>query len=169
MLFLNFFYDINVYLYLYMYIYNITLIALFFVFFSVINFNFKTLYVLSNFSFDYFNLFFISLALFSIAGVPPFIGFFSKLFILNLLINFNFWLLYFIFFLILMLGLYFYVQNIRFLHTTNTKIAVLSKPFFFNERVLTFYYYYLFFLSLNIVNGFIILDDLLLLFTWLFN
>lgn len=148
-----------------MYVYNVTLISLFYVFFSVINFNFKTLYAFSNFNFEFFNLFFISLCLFSIAGVPPFIGFFSKIFIVNLLVNFNLFLLYFLFFLLLMLGLYFYIQNIRFLHTTSTSTSFLQKPYFYNERILTFYYLYLFFIALNLIGGFLILDDLILFFT----
>ena len=152
-----------------MYTYNMTLISIFYVFFSVINFNFKTLYALSNFNFEFFNLFFLSLCLFSIAGVPPFLGFFSKIFIVNLLINFNFFLLYFVFFLLLMLGLYFYIQNIRFLHTTNTSTTFLQKSYFFTERVPSFYYIYLFFISLNLIGGFVVLDDLILFFTWLFN
>lgn len=165
MVYLNLFADINVYLYIYMYLYNTTLIALFYVFFSIINFNFKTLYSFSNFNFEFFNLFFLSLCLFSMAGVPPFIGFFSKIFIVNLLVNFNFFLLYFLFFLLLMLGLYFYIQNIRFLHTTSTATTFLQRSYFFTERVLTFYYVYLFFISLNLIGGFVVMDDLLLLFT----
>jgi hypothetical protein len=65
------------------------------------------------------------------------------------------------------LGLYFYVQNIRFLHSSNlhnsTKIYFLGSE----KTQINFSYFALlnvFFMS----NGVIYLDDVLLIFTWVF-
>ena len=72
-----------------MFIYNITLTSLLFILYSSFLNNFKTLQSFSNFSFDSFYLLVLSICIFSLAGVPPFIGFFSKLFILNLIYLFK--------------------------------------------------------------------------------
>ena len=148
-----------------MFIYNVTLISIFFVLMSSVISGFKTLYSFSNYSFDSFFLISMSISIFSLAGVPPFIGFFSKLFILNILSNSNFSILYFILFVILFLALYFYVQNLRFLHSTNQGYS--SSNYLLNERKSVNVHYYLllvlFFLSL----GLFLIDDLILIFIWL--
>lgn len=155
-------------MYLYMFVYNITLINLFWIFFSVTITNLKTLYSLSLFSFNSFYLFTITVSLFSLAGVPPFLGFFSKLFVLNILVNKNFYLFYYIFFIILLLGLYFYVQNIRFLHSTNHKSLA---PLTLNgsRRITFFIYYYLVFTLFFLINSVFYLDDFIFLFLWIFS
>ena len=127
---------------------------------SINNSRFKTLYSFNNFYFDSFYLFFLTIFLFSLAGVPPFIGFFNKLFLLDLLIHYNFFVLYFIFFVILILGLYFYMQNLRFLHSTNYHTS--SKIFLNNDRVIVALYYYLIFQSILLLNGVFLVDDLVL-------
>jgi NADH:ubiquinone oxidoreductase subunit 2 (subunit N) len=100
------------------------------------------------------------------AGVPPFIGFFSKLFILNILVNSNFFIFYFFLFVLLLTGLYFYMQNLRFLHTSNHGFN--DKHFLFIERTPLAFFYFAIFTSLVLVFGFIYVDDLLLAFSWLF-
>jgi hypothetical protein len=73
--------------------------------------------------------------------------------------------LYFLFFVILLIGLYFYIQNIRFLHSTNP--GDISTPFVFNERVnLSYFYFGLWLLSI-LIFGIFYVDDILLFFTWL--
>jgi NADH-quinone oxidoreductase subunit N len=57
--------------------------------------------------------------LFSMAGVPPFWGFFAKLFLFLILLNSSFFLLFFFFFPLLFIALYFYMQNLRFLNTSS--------------------------------------------------
>jgi NADH:ubiquinone oxidoreductase subunit 2 (subunit N) len=109
----------------------------------------------------------ITVLLFSMAGVPPFIGFFSKLFIITLLINNYFFLLYSLFFVSLLMGLYFYVQNIRFLYSTNLK--TLNYPFVENERHILIYYYYSITTLVMFLLGMFYIDDFLLLVTWLLN
>ena len=119
MLLINNVIDTNIYLFAYMFIYNLSLISFFWTLFSFINIKLKTLYTFSEFTQNSFFVLNISILLFSMAGVPPFIGFFSKIFVMVLVINNYYFFLYFIFFLLLFLGLYFYMQNIRFLHSTN--------------------------------------------------
>ncbi len=168
MVYLNFVTDLNIYLYLYMFIYNLSVIGLFWVFFSFVNSDIKTLYSFSLFSFDSFHLFFITILIFSLAGVPPFVGFFSKLFLLNILINKNLYYLYFLLFVIILVGLYFYVQNVRFLHSSNSKNT--SKIYWQgSEKVQIIFAYFALVSAFTITNGVIYLDDLLLVFTWLFS
>jgi NADH-quinone oxidoreductase subunit N len=106
------------------------------------------------------------LILFSMAGVPPFIGFFSKLFILTLLTNNSFTLLYAFFFVILFIGLFFYIQNIRFIHTTNGNELNFVTLHSQERIVLPYYYITLYFITL-LSLGLIYIDDLLLIITWL--
>jgi len=163
----NLFYNSNVYLYLYMFIYNVTLSTLLFILFSAFINNFKTLHSFSNFSFDSFYLLVITFCIFSLAGVPPFVGFFSKLFILNIVSNTNFFLMYFSLFIVLFLGLYFYIQNIRFLHSTNSGYS--SHTYISNEKKNVPVYYFSIFSIILLSLGFIFIDDLLLIFMWLLS
>lgn len=161
----NLFYNSNLFLYIYMFIYNLTLISIFFVLMSSIISNVKTIYSFSNYSFDSFFLISLSISIFSLAGVPPFIGFFSKLFILNILSNSNLFILYFMLFIILLLGLYFYIQNLRFLHSTNQGYS--SNSYLLNERKSVNVYYFLLLVIFFLSSGFFIIDDLILIFLWL--
>jgi len=152
-------------IFLYMLVYNLTLIGFFWVLMSFYNSNFKTLFSFNTFSFNSSYLLFLTIFLFSLAGVPPFIGFFSKVYLLNLLVEQNFSLLFCLFVILLIFGLYFYVQNLRFLHSTNAKS--LSKTYISNERYSFVMFYYLISLSFILVNGVFIVEDLLLYFIWL--
>ena len=157
----------NFLLFSYMFIYNMSLISLFWTLFNVITNQFKTLHSFNGFSFNSYYVLLITILLFSMAGVPPFIGFFSKLFIITLLINNSFFILYFIFFVILFLGLYFYIQNIRFLHSTN--YSTLNYPYISEERNSLFYYYFTITIILLLSLGVIYIDDFMLLMVWIFN
>jgi len=101
------------------------------------------------------------------AGVPPFIGFFSKLFILILLINNSFFIFYFLFFIVLFIGLYFYIQNIRFIHSTNLKI--INKPYIFNIRNSLYFNYVIINFIIFIIFGLYLIDDVVLFFSWIFK
>jgi NADH:ubiquinone oxidoreductase subunit 2 (subunit N) len=103
--------------------------------------------------------------LFSMAGVPPFIGFFSKIFILNLLINSNLFLFYFLFFVLLFVGLYFYIQNMRFLHSSNLSYS--NKPYVINERSSVTLFYFAVLVMYLLIFGISYIDDILLLFIWI--
>jgi len=157
----------NIYLFTYMFIYNVSLITLFWTIFSVISTQFKTLQSFNGFSFNSFFLTLLTILLFSMAGVPPFIGFFSKLFIITLLVNNSFFLLYSILFVIMFIGLYFYIQNIRFLHSTNH--SSLNYAFWSNERHSITYYYFSVFTIIILSLGIIYIDDLILIMLWVFN
>ena len=150
-----------------MFLYNISLTALFWTLFSVISTQIKSLYISSGFSFNSFITLLLTVILFSMAGVPPFIGFFSKIFIITLMVNNYFFLLYSLFFITLLIGLYFYVQNIRFLYSTN--LHTLNYPFIENERLVLNYYYYTITILLFFILGMFYIDDFLLLITWFFN
>jgi len=151
----------------YMFIYNISLLIVFWTLYHFVSFNFKTIYSFNDFKFNFFYTSIISITFFSLAGVPPFIGFFSKILILLLLINSNFTLLYYFFFALLFFGLYFYLQNIRFLHTTsNTQI---NYAFNNNMRVVYSYYLYSSLIGFFLIFGFFFLDDVFLYFYWLIN
>lgn len=150
-----------------MFVYNISLTILFWSILNLISSNFKTLHFFSGFSLNPFYLFTVTVLLFSMAGVPPFVGFFSKLFLIILLTSSNFFLLYSIFFITLFLGLYFYVQNIRFLHTTNLTSFDYQYTPSVNERSVILFFYISISILLLIILGFSYIDDLLLIFTWL--
>lgn len=165
MLLINNVIDTNIYLFAYMFIYNLSLISFFWTLFSFINIKLKTLYTFSEFTQNSFFVLNISILLFSMAGVPPFIGFFSKIFVMVLVINNYYFFLYFIFFLLLFLGLYFYMQNIRFLHSTNYKNYY--TPSLYNERVTLLMFYFIISLLTVIVFGLVYVDDFILFFTWI--
>lgn len=160
-------YDLPLYLYTYMFVYTSSLTILFWVLFNTIVTEFKTLYSFSNLGFNSFFVLTITVLLLSMAGVPPFIGFFSKLFIVILLLTSSFFLLYSLLFVILFLGLYFYVQNIRFLHSTNLRTS--NYPFLESERVIpSFHYFTVFFLNFTLL-GVVYIDDVLIVFSWILN
>lgn len=165
MLFVNICTDISVITYFYLTIYNVTLIGLFWIIISFLNSKVKTLYSFNTFSFDSFFVFFITIFLFSLAGVPPFMGFFNKLFILNLISQNKFFLFNFLLLVILMFGLYFYMQNLRFIHSTNASFS--TRPFLKNERHISMLNYYLIFLLFLLTNGFFIAENFLEYFSWL--
>ena len=150
-----------------MFIYNISLITLFWTIFNVISTQFKTLQSFNGFSFNSFYLTLITILLFSMAGVPPFIGFFSKLFIITLLVNNAFFYLYAFLFVVMFIGLYFYIQNIRFLHSTN--YSSLNYSFWSNERQSLLYYYFSILVLFLLSFGLVYIDDFILFFLWLFN
>ena len=107
----------------------------------------------------------VIISLFSMAGVPPFWGFFSKIFLFTLLANSNFFILFPFFFILLFIGLYFYIQNIRFLNSTSganfTPIVEL------NARNVPMYYYLTFTLLFFLTFGVYFTEDLLILTQWI--
>lgn len=166
MVFTNFLIFIVTLFYFYMIFYNLTLLGFFWIINSSIVTNIKTLYSLNIFSFNSFYLFFLTISMFSLAGVPPFTGFLNKLFIFNTLVQDGFFLLYTLLIVILLVGLYFYMQNLRFLHSTNHSYTY--KPFLSNERLSINLHYYLIIMSILIINGVFLLDDFLLSIFWIF-
>ena len=130
--------------------------------FNVIATQFKTLHNFNGFSFNSYYILLLTVLLLSMAGVPPFIGFFSKLFIITLLTNNSFFILYAQFFVILFLGLYFYVQIVRFLHSTNQ--STLNYAYLLNERQVLLFFYFSLTTLVFICGGLFFVDDFLLFF-----
>jgi NADH-quinone oxidoreductase subunit N len=129
---------------------------------SVLTLKLKTLYAFNNFSFSSYNIFLITVILFSVSGVPPFAGFFTKLLVFILNIANSFFLFYTLFFVIVFLSLYFYIQNIRFLHSTNYQTN--QVPYVGNERLILTFFYLSIFLLIILISGFILFDEISLIF-----
>ena len=155
--------DITVFLFSYMFLYNISLMVLLMSMSTNILPKNKTLFLMSSFSFDSYLLFIITVCLFSMAGVPPFIGFFSKLFVINITFNTGLFLLYFILFVLLFAGLYFYMQNMRLLHSSNLSYS--NKPHITNERLSVLPVYFSIFVLAILISGVTYVDDTLLSFS----
>ena len=96
------------------------------------------------------------------AGVPPLMGFFSKLLILILLVNTSLSALYFFFFILLFFGLYFYLQNVRFLYNCGT--GRLDYAFIDSVRRAIIYFYVTALILFVFVVSFAFFDDLILYF-----
>lgn len=160
-------FDTLVLVYTYLFIYNISLVSIFWTLQQFISFNFKTLYSFTDFKFNFFFTVVTTITLFSMAGVPPFLGFFSKLLILLSLINSNFFFFYIFFFGLLFFGLYFYVQNIRFLYSTG--LGKINYSHSLNLRISYLYFNYSSFFIFFIIFGMFFMDDLLLYFNWVFS
>lgn len=167
MLLFNNYIDTLVILFIYMFVYNLSLIMVFWTLHQFISFNLKTLYSFNDLKFNYYFTTILSIVLFSMAGVPPFLGFFSKILILIALVNSNFFLFYIFFFGLLFFGLYFYLQNIRFLHSTSSSKLNYSNIGFM--RITSIYYTITFFFLFILLFGFAFMDDIVLYFYWLFS
>ena len=154
-------------MYTYLSVYNFTLAFLFWVMLSVLTLKLKTLYAFNNFSFSSYNIFLITIILFSVSGVPPFAGFFTKLLVFILNIANSFFLFYTLFFVIVFLSLYFYIQNIRFLHSTNYQTV--QVPYLVNERIILSFYYLSILLLLSLISSFILFAEVSLIFLWILN
>lgn len=155
-----------IYMFSYMFIYNLSITIFFWTLLNTIVSDFKNIYSLSNINLNSFIVFNLTTLIMSMAGVPPFIGFFSKLFILTSVVNNNFFLFYSVFLLILFCGLYFYIQNIRFIHSTkydnyNSQYSNL------NERVVFYFFYFSIIFIVISVLGLFYIDDVILIFSWL--
>ena len=168
MLFYSDIFTPTIYLYAYMFIYNVSLILIFWVLSSIFISANKTLNSLAGFNLHSSSLFILSLCIFSVAGVPPFTGFLTKLFLVNLLLNQKLAYLYFFLFLLLFVGLYFYIQNMRFLHSSD--YSTHSSIHFYNQISLPISYaYYSVVICFMLVFGVFYIDDILLFFFWLFS
>ena len=123
---------------------------------------FKTLHAFNSLSFNSYSIFLVTVILFSISGVPPFAGFFTKLLVFVLNVANSFFLFYTLFFIIVFISLYFYMQNIRFLHSTNYQTS--QVPYLINERLILSFYYLSISLLIVLISGFIVFDEISLMF-----
>lgn len=165
LLFYNNFYETLVCVYTYLFTYNFSLTLLFLIFCQFLIANLKTLYSFNDLKFNAFSLFVVTVTLFSMAGVPPFIGFFAKLLLLITTINSNFIFYFLFFFILLFLSLYFYLQNLRFLYSTGQKIQnALNYTMQINARVSPLTVYYSCISSFYLTFGFFFMDDTIFYF-----
>lgn len=148
-----------------MLIYNLSLFVIFYTLFQFTSFDLKTLYSFSSLGVNNYFTRVIIISLFSMAGVPPFWGFFSKIFVFVLLCNSTFFTLFTFFFLLLFVGLYFYIQNIRFLNTTAG--ADFNPIVEQNLRSVPLYYYFVTIFLFFTIFGFLFTEDLLIFMSWL--
>lgn len=100
------------------------------------------------------------------AGVPPLLGFFSKLLVFVNNINNDFFLLYSLLFIILFLGLYFYIQNIRFLHSTNYQ--TLNYTYMGIDRTIIIYHYFSIWIVMILLGGVVTINDIDLCCNWIY-
>ena len=167
MLYTNNSFDSLIILFVYMFIYNLSLVSIFWTLHQFNSFKLSTIFSFSDLKFNFYFVTLITLALFSMAGVPPFVGFFSKLLILLMLSNSNFFFFYIFFFGLLFLGLYFYLQNIRFLYSSNSN--KINYSYSNNIRLSTLYFNYTFLIIFFFCFGLFFFDDILLFFFWIFS
>jgi len=142
-----------------MVIYNLALYLVFFTLLQFVMIEAKTLYSFSTLGATTFFNKTLTIALFSMAGVPPFLGFFAKLFLFILLCGSNFLTLFPPFFLILFISLYFYIQNIRFLNSTGP--ANFQPSYELNVRNVPLYYLITLTGLFLLTFGFMYAEDLL--------
>lgn len=152
-------------LWAYVLIYNLALLPIFLVFFQLITSNVKTVNYFGSFSLSYFLNKVLLIAILSAAGVPPFIGFFSKIFIFTLLCNSNFSFLFILFFILLFTSLYFYIQNVRFINSSNVTNSntICDK----NTRLVLKFYYFTFPNLFLIIFGNKGIEDIFIFIKWL--
>lgn len=145
--------------------YNLTSFLLFFTIVQVANANLKTLFSFADSNSTNVYTKILSLTILSLAGVPPLLGFFSKVFVFVLIANSKLLSLFLPLFILLFSGLYFYVQNLRFLNSTN-KLS--PKSFLgLSFRVNVLYFTFALPTAFLIIFGFCYIDDLLLMSAWL--
>ena len=149
----------------YLVIYNLTTFLLFSSIFQVLNTNLKTLYSLSDFGATTVVAKLLIISILSSAGVPPLLGFFSKIFVLVLLTDSNLFILFPSLFLVIFMGLYFYVQNLRFLNTSSRPTIVLQNEL--STRVNPGYFILALPTAFLLVFGFLFVDDVILISSWL--
>lgn len=155
-------------IYFYLTIYNISSIFIIWTLQTLGYSNNLSLFILSSLkSWPAISFIFTS-TLFSMAGVPPFIGFFTKLFIFLSFLNKSLFFLIFYFIPIILLSLYFYIQNIRFICTFSFSKNYNSINFLTSKYISIYYIYFSIFNLLLIVLSTFFLFDILLFFKWLF-
>lgn len=103
-----------IFVFVYYLVYNIAVFSCFLIICRSMHGNFRTLSELKSISASGFLTFSFAVALLSMAGVPPFVGFFTKILIIKSLANSGLVPFLISFLIIVFIALFFYVQNLRF-------------------------------------------------------
>lgn len=148
----------------YMVIYNLTSFVIFFTLLQIVGSSLKTTYSFASLGASNIFTKILGISILSLAGVPPLLGFFSKVFIFVLISNSNFLALYLPFFILLFISLYFYVQNLRFLNSTNNVSLVL--PSELSPRLNILYFTFTTPIIMLLLFGFCFVDDLFIITAW---
>lgn len=147
----------------YFIIYNITSFILFYTILQLISIGSTNLFSFSNLNSSSFFSKVVSLSILSMAGVPPFIGFFSKIFVLVLISNSFLFTLFTFLFIFLLTSLYFYVQNLRFINSMNKSTSTFA--FELNPHVNILYINTAIIISFILIFGFTYMEDIFLIST----
>ena len=153
--------QVLVFIFTYLVIYNLTSFLFFTTLLQLVNTQLITLYSLNTLPQTQLFTKVLSLTLLSLAGVPPLLGFFSKIFVVILIANSHLFILFPPFFILVFAGLYFYIQNLRFLHsTTATKLPLETE---FTLKISFAYVHASLSISFLLIFGLFFIDDLIML------
>ena len=141
-------------------IYNLSLMLVFYTLFQISIIQMKTMFSFNDLSLGGVYSKVILLSFFSMAGVPPLIGFFSKIFLFILLCGSTFVLGFPFFFTTLFISLYFYIQNVRFLNASN--VSNFQPIFELYIHTIPLYFYISYLTSFFLIFGAFYMDDILL-------
>lgn len=112
----------------------------------------------------------VLVSFFSMAGIPPFLGFFSKIAVFVIVANLYLFVLFPVFFLLLFSGLYFYIQNIRLILTGTNQLSFNNLYVVdINTRKVTSLDFLAYLFNFVLLTGLIYLEDFLLYSSWLLS
>lgn len=112
----------------------------------------------------------VLVALFSMAGIPPFLGFFAKLSVFVVVSNLYLFVMFPFFFVLLFSGLYFYIQNVRLILTAPRGfVSGGLYPEDLNVRRVTSLEMIATLLNFTLLAGLFYLEDFFLYSAWLLS
>lgn len=152
-------------IFLYFFIYNLSVLSIFWLsilfFRSSLVYNFNVL----NLNTNIFIKSFLSITFLSLSGLPPFVGFLSKILLITLLSPLNYAYSYIFVFIMFIFFLYFYIQNLKIILSEsyhNGQFIFYRGQLKFKNPSILYLILFLFLVLFNIL----IFDDLLLLIEW---
>lgn len=149
------------YLIFYVISYNMTILSFFLLIIVSIGDQIKYNFALNSISNNIFNKIWISLILLSLAGLPPFIGFTSKILLISLIINFKSFLIFFFLFLFIILFLFFYIQNLKIIFSNSNSFQINNNFFMLNNNFN--FINFINFISFLLIFNFFFIDDIFLI------